>query len=120
MLLAVGFVGGHGLFLGGEARGEHVPSEPSRAAGGDRGRPLREESSLRLQVSGHMTSPVMGVREQIQQVLLNVVLNAKQTITQDGEIVIALRESDGCVRVTVEGTGCGIPPAMLETLFKKS
>lgn len=67
-----------------------------------------------------LSRPVIVVREQLQQVLLNVVLNAKQAITQDGEISIALTESDGCARVTVEDTGRGIPPAMLETFFKPS
>jgi putative PEP-CTERM system histidine kinase len=82
--------------------------------------PLQEAPSFRLQVIGHMTSPVIVVREQIQQVLLNVVLNAQQAITQDGEIVIALAEADGYARVTVADTGCGIPPGKLENLFKPS
>lgn len=82
--------------------------------------PLRGELSLRVQVIDHTTSPIMAVREQIQQLLLNVVLNAKQAITQDGEISIELKEADGCVTVTVTDTGCGIPPAMLTALFKPS
>lgn len=82
--------------------------------------PLRGEPSLRLDVISQLSRPVIVVREQLQQVLLNLVLNAKQAITQDGEILIALTESDGCARVTVEDTGRGIPPAMLETLFKPS
>lgn len=82
--------------------------------------PLRGEPSLGLQVIDHTTSLVMAVREQIRQVLLNVVLNAKQAITQHGEISIGLREGDGCATVTVKDTGRGIPPAMLETLFKPS
>lgn len=82
--------------------------------------PLRGEPSLRLHVTGQSTHPVMAVREQIQQVLLNVVLNAKQAIAQDGDISIGLAEGDGCVTVTVADTGCGISPAMLETLFRPS
>jgi putative PEP-CTERM system histidine kinase len=82
--------------------------------------PLRVEPSLRLQVSNRLARPVVVVREQIQQVLLNVVLNARQAISRDGAIAIALTEADGCARVTVEDTGCGIPPAGLENLFKPS
>lgn len=82
--------------------------------------PLRSEPSVRLHVTGQSTRPVLAVREQIQQVLLNVVLNAKQAIVQDGAISIGLAEADGLATVTVEDTGCGIPPAMLETLFKPS
>jgi two-component system, NtrC family, sensor kinase len=64
--------------------------------------------------------PVIVAWEQIQQVLINVVLNAKQAITRDGAITIALTEADGYARVTVEDTGCGIPPGKLEHLFKPS
>ena len=82
--------------------------------------PLRSEPSLRISVSGQSTRPVMAVREQIQQVLLNVVLNAKQAMTQDGDLSIGLAERDGCATVTVTDTGCGIGSAMLEHLFKPS
>ena len=82
--------------------------------------PLRSEGSLQLSITGQSTRSVMAVREQIQQVLLNVVLNAKQAIVQDGVISIGLEEVDGWMTVTVEDTGRGISPAMLETLFKPS
>jgi len=82
--------------------------------------PLRGEPSLRMSVTGQSVRPVMAVREQIQQVLLNVVLNAKQAITQEGDISIQLVEQDGWAAVTVTDTGRGIPPAMLEHLFKPS
>lgn len=82
--------------------------------------PLRGEPSLRLHVTGQSTHRVMAVREQIQQVLLNVVLNAKQAITQDGDISVGLVERDGFATVTVTDTGRGIASAMLENLFKPS
>ncbi|MDH5640475.1 MAG: PEP-CTERM system histidine kinase PrsK [Nitrospira sp.] len=82
--------------------------------------PLRNEPSLRLSVTDHLTGSVMAVKEQIQQVLLNVVLNAKQAMAQDGEISVELAERDGWATVTVTDTGRGIPPAMLEHLFKPS
>lgn len=82
--------------------------------------PLRGAPNLRLQVTAHTMNPVRAVREQIHQVLLNVILNAKQAMTEDGEISIELREADGCVTVVVADTGCGIPRARLETLFLPS
>jgi len=82
--------------------------------------PLRGESSVRLRVSDKSVRPVMAVREQIQQVLLNVILNAKQAIAQAGDIFIELSEIYESVVVTVEDTGSGIPPAMLDTLFRPS
>jgi putative PEP-CTERM system histidine kinase len=82
--------------------------------------PLRGEPSVRLRVAGKSVHPVMAVREQIQQVLLNVILNAKQAIAQAGDIFIELSEINESVVVTVEDTGSGIPSAMLHTLFRPS
>jgi len=82
--------------------------------------PIRGEGNIGLYVSGEPVPPVMAVREHIHQVLLNVVLNAKQAIGQDGTICIATGQQDGSVVVTVEDTGVGIPASKLSTLFRPS
>ncbi|MGA6826460.1 XrtA/PEP-CTERM system histidine kinase PrsK [Nitrospira sp. NS4] len=82
--------------------------------------PLRGEGMVRLHVAGEAVQPVMAVREQIQQVLLNVVLNAKQAIGHEGDISIAIEQLSAAVVIMVEDTGCGIPSGMLETLFQPS
>lgn len=82
--------------------------------------PLRSEGSLRLHIQGRLNRPVTAVREQIRQVLLNVVLNAKQSLVDAGDITISLVEGDGSVTVTVEDTGRGISSSLLEHLFKPS
>ena len=80
--------------------------------------PIRGEGNVRLHVSGQPVLQVMAVREQIHQVLLNVVLNAKQAIGEKGNISIAIEQSNGSVVVTVDDTGKGIPSSMLESLFR--
>jgi putative PEP-CTERM system histidine kinase len=82
--------------------------------------PIRGEENVRLYVSGAPVPPIMGVREHIHQVLLNVVLNAKHAIGEKGDISIAIEQSNGSVVVTVDDTGCGIPSSMLEALFRPS
>lgn len=82
--------------------------------------PIRGEENVRLYVSGAPVPPIMGVREHIHQVLLNVVLNAKQAIGEKGDISIAIKQSNGSVIVTVDDTGNGIPSSMLESLFRPS
>ena len=82
--------------------------------------PIRGDRAVRLHVTGGPVQPVMAVREQIHQVLLNVVLNAKQAIGQNGAISIGIAQSNGSVVVTVDDTGSGIPSRMLETLFRPS
>lgn len=62
--------------------------------------------------------PIMIVREEIQQVLLNILLNAKQAVGEEGEIRIALMHLKRAVVLTVEDTGCGIAPERLRSMFR--
>jgi putative PEP-CTERM system histidine kinase len=82
--------------------------------------PLRSDRAVTINVTASSVGPVTGIREQVQQVLLNVILNARQAMTGGGEIRIATQESEGAAVILVEDTGRGIPPAMLETLFRPS
>ena len=82
--------------------------------------PMRGEERDRLHVAGGPVQPVIAVRDQIHQVLLNVILNAKQAIGQEGDISIGIEDSGGSIVVTVEDTGYGIPSPMLESLFQPS
>ena len=62
------------------------------------------------------------VKDQLQQVLLNVVLNAQQADagrqTENPNICIDTDERDGTVIITVTDQGPGIPPEKLQTLFQ--
>jgi putative PEP-CTERM system histidine kinase len=80
--------------------------------------PMRGEEKMRLHVSGGSVQSVFAVRDQLQQVLLNVILNAKQAIGREGDISIRIHESGGSIVVMVEDTGCGIPSSMMESLFQ--
>ncbi|MEE8241286.1 MAG: ATP-binding protein, partial [Nitrospirales bacterium] len=79
-----------------------------------------------VKTTGEPVPPVLIVREQLQQVLLNVVLNARQAVDQgrpqkageEGEIRITTAQDNGCVVVTVTDTGPGIPAAELQRLFQ--
>lgn len=82
--------------------------------------PLREDGGVRLCVTGEPVQPVIAVRDQIHQVLLNVMLNARQAIGRNGAIAIAIAQSNGSVVVTVDDTGTGITAGMMETLFRPS
>ena len=82
--------------------------------------PMRGEGGVRVHVTGGPVQPVMAERDQIHQVLLNVILNAKQAIGQNGDISIVIEQSNGFVVVTVDDTGDGIHSSRLESLFRPS
>jgi putative PEP-CTERM system histidine kinase len=83
-------------------------------------RPIRGEGNVQVYVRGEPVPPVLAVREQIHQVLLNVVLNAKQAIGRDGTICVTTGQQNGSVVVTIEDTGVGIPASKLSSLFRPS
>lgn len=82
--------------------------------------PLRSDSRIVVHVKGHRDVLLSGVRDQLQQVLTNVVLNAKQAIDGHGEIEIFLTQTESSMIITVRDTGRGIPASMLDHLFRPS
>jgi two-component system, NtrC family, sensor kinase len=62
--------------------------------------------------------PVRGDMNQLQQVLLNLSLNACAAMPQGGRITITTAAEDGQVRLRVADTGCGINEADLERIFE--
>jgi PAS domain S-box-containing protein len=61
--------------------------------------------------------PVRGAVQELQQVFLNLVINAAQAIDQAGAIRIATRHEGGRAVVTVEDDGCGIAPELVDRIF---
>jgi signal transduction histidine kinase len=54
---------------------------------------------------------------QLNQVFLNLLLNAAQAIPEKGEITIETAAEDGHVVIRVSDTGVGIPPENIQKLF---
>jgi len=79
---------------------------------------IKRDDHLNVRMVGEPLPPVMGVQEQLHQVLLNMLLNAKQGIGQGGEIVITQIQFNGSVVITVADTWCGIPVARQRMLFR--
>jgi signal transduction histidine kinase len=64
---------------------------------------------------------VAGDPQEVQQVMLNAVVNARQAIEgthNPGQITITARPSDHHIVVTVEDTGPGVPPEILDRVFE--
>src|SRR6266851_6830236 len=82
---------------------------------------VRQGVTLRVEVAAALP-PIWGDRVQVQQVLLNLVLNAQEAmagVTQGPRALVirARPEAAGTVRVAVEDTGVGIAPEQLEAIF---
>jgi two-component system sensor histidine kinase HydH len=60
---------------------------------------------------------VLGDREQLRQVLLNVLLNARQAAGEDGSVRIECSTSSGAVRVRIHDSGPGFSQEALENAF---
>jgi len=61
---------------------------------------------------------VSCAQQEIKQVLLNVVLNARQALgPEGGEIALGTQVSESDVVVTIRDDGCGIPEEAIERLF---
>ena len=78
---------------------------------------LKARVDLRLE--GEEDLPlVRGMRDRIQQAILNLVLNAIQAMPDGGEVVLSTSVAAGHVRVTVSDTGPGLPEDLASTLFE--
>ena len=55
----------------------------------------------------------------MQQVLSNLLGNARKYSPDGGTIVLSARELDGAVEISVADQGLGIPPEALPRLFEK-
>ena len=64
------------------------------------------------------TPPITGDAEALQQVFLNLMMNAVDAMPNGGQLRIAIASAqDGDVVVRVADAGAGIPPAVAERIF---
>jgi len=61
---------------------------------------------------------VLGVPAELNQVLMNLLLNAADALVPGGNLWVTLREHGGEVRITVRDDGAGIAPGALPHVFE--
>jgi PAS domain S-box-containing protein len=84
-----------------------------------------EKSAIQLTVAEVVESPVRADRQQIKQVLINLIRNAAESIGRDGAITLRARPQRvgfggrawESVSLEVKDTGKGIPPEVRARLF---
>ncbi|HEY4342268.1 MAG TPA: PAS domain-containing protein [Steroidobacteraceae bacterium] len=82
----------------------------------------RSRAVLRQELADDLPN-VMGDRVQLQQVILNLLLNASEAMSgvhdRPRQVVIKThRDDEECVRVTVQDAGVGIDPKDMDRLFE--
>jgi two-component system NtrC family sensor kinase len=60
---------------------------------------------------------ILGDKNQLQQVLLNLILNAAAAMGDRGNLAIETRTEGDEVLIVVADTGCGIPPENMDKIF---
>jgi signal transduction histidine kinase len=82
----------------------------------------RELSKFRIAVETHLAEvpPVLAQGNQIQQVLLNLLINARQAMPSGGRVIIRLQHDTAAemVDLVVRDTGSGIPADKLPRIFE--
>jgi len=61
-------------------------------------------------------SPARGIRDQLQQVLFNILINAADAMPEGGTITVTTRKEGRWVILTVKDTGVGIPAEDLDKI----
>ncbi|RJQ84819.1 MAG: hybrid sensor histidine kinase/response regulator [Desulfobacteraceae bacterium] len=60
---------------------------------------------------------VRGYPQQLNQVFMNILVNAAHAIEKKGEITVKTRAEDGNVVISITDTGCGIPEENISKIF---
>jgi nitrogen-specific signal transduction histidine kinase len=83
-----------------------------------------ERSGIRSRVDLGKLPPVVGSADQFRQVLSNLVVNAKDSMPNGGQLLLRTRHVPardgvhGNVRITIADTGTGISRELLQTMFE--
>jgi signal transduction histidine kinase len=84
-----------------------------------------ERSGIAVRAEFGKIPPVVGSSDQLRQVISNLVVNAKDSMSSGGgRLILRTRhirraaKSPGAVRITIADTGSGIPAALRATMFE--
>ena len=76
---------------------------------------LRRNIDVECSYESH--ARILGDREQLRQVLLNLFLNSLEAMEGGGKLIISTRQQSAQCIVTIEDTGCGISKEHLQRIF---
>jgi two-component system, cell cycle sensor histidine kinase and response regulator CckA len=74
--------------------------------------------SLEFRLEARDRGVVIGDRSQLEQVIMNLVVNARDAVGGTGRVLVATRDVEGGVQLEVADDGPGIPPELRERVFE--
>jgi signal transduction histidine kinase len=80
---------------------------------------LAEPNGVQVTLGEHEEAEVLGDRERLRQLLLNLTDNAIKYNRPGGRVTMALRKRDGAAEIEITNTGEGIPPALQPRVFER-
>jgi signal transduction histidine kinase len=103
----------------GSLRWERVSLEAVIDAALELIRPMIVEKGIRLERLDLSSQPVSGDPSRLEQVFINLLINAVHATSAGGEITVGVSERPAVdeVEIGVRDTGSGIPPEHLERIF---
>ncbi len=79
----------------------------------------RKGISLECTVGTSDAVRVLGDKERLRQVMLNLIDNAVKYTESGGKVTVSARDEGSAVRISVADTGCGIAPEHLPRIFER-
>lgn len=74
--------------------------------------------TIALTMQQQVSRPVAIDPDRLEQVLLNLALNARDAMRSGGALTMQAVDADGGVTITIADSGPGIPPALLPRIFE--
>ena len=78
-----------------------------------------DDHHITLTYTGDASATILGDRDQLTQLLQNLIKNALDYNTEQGTVDVSLDTDDNRVTLTVRDTGIGIDPALQDRLFDR-
>ncbi|MCP4744602.1 MAG: response regulator [Desulfobacteraceae bacterium] len=80
---------------------------------------VSNEIKYKASVTKHLEQipKINGYPHQLNQVFMNILINAAQSIEKNGNIDINTRSQKGFVEISISDTGCGIPEENINRIF---
>ncbi len=78
----------------------------------------RGTEGIRVRFGGCDPCRVTADREALRKILVNLIENALEAMSDGGEVTLSCRRAEGMAEIRVVDSGCGLPPEVEERLFE--